>query len=256
MIGLYDLHCHLLPGIDDGAKTPEISMALIEKEVRDGAKGLCFTPHFYYERTALDDFVKAREKAFFVMTERVRNEGVQIDMKCGAEVYFTQALPSLDLRQLAIEGTDYILIELPTSHRPHGVGKVLFEIEQQGYIPILAHVERYDYLENDPTVLYDWVRGGALAQINAASLLRSGRSAAMVRKYIKWNLVHLVCSDAHSPEHRPVNLRDGLDTLDAPTRKLLARNAKKIYRGDIPDMSCEPLKPKKFLGRWVASYTE
>lgn len=247
---LIDLHCHILPGIDDGAKNIDMSMQLLQQELDSEVAGICFTPHFYYERTTLDEFVDNRHKAFAALLKEVRPSGMRLALKTGAEVYFTPALPSLDLKKLAIYDTDYILIELPTSFHPSGIEELLFEVQQQGFIPILAHVERYPYVTENPTLLYDWVTGGALAQVNASGLIRGGYTAKLVQKYIDWNLVHLLCSDAHHPEKRPANLGPGFQTLPAKIQKRFQENAVNVFLGnDI--QAVEPVKPRYRFGHWA-----
>ena len=157
---LVDLHCHILPGIDDGAKNIEMSMQLLDQELDSDAAGICFTPHFYYERTSIEEFTANRHKAFVELVEQVKLHKIPLALKAGAEVYFTPALPSLDLKKLAFSGTNYILIELPTSFHPSGIEDVLYDVMQQGFVPILAHVERYPYVTENPTLLYDWVSNG------------------------------------------------------------------------------------------------
>ena len=247
---LIDLHCHILPGIDDGAKNIDMSMQLLQQELDSEVAGICFTPHFYYERMTLEEFVTNRRKAFAALMERVRPSGMRLALKTGAEVYFTPALPSLDLKKLAIYDTDYILIELPTSFHPSGIEDLLYEVQQQGYIPILAHVERYPYVTENPTLLYDWVTGGALAQVNASGLVRGGYTAKLVQRYIDWNLVHLVCTDAHHPEKRPANLGPGFGTLSPKIQKRFQENAVNVFLGnDIH--AVEPIKPKYRFGHWT-----
>lgn len=246
---LIDLHCHILPGIDDGAKNLDMSMQLLQQELRDDVAGICFTPHFYYERTTVEEFLANRRRAFSLLAEQLRLSGMNLAVKTGAEVYFTPALPSLDLKKLAFYGTDYILIELPTTFHPSGIEELLFEVQQQGYIPILAHVERYPYVTENPGLLYDWVSGGALAQINASGLVRNGHTAKLLQKYIDWNLVHLLCSDAHHPEKRPVQLKAGFDALPVKVQKYFQQNAINVFLGnDVRQL--EPVQPRYRFGRW------
>lgn len=178
---LVDLHCHLLPGIDDGAKDIGMTLALLRQELADGAAGLVFTPHFYYERTTLEEFAAKRKAALRQTAEAVRREGLPLAAKAGAEVYYTPVLPTLDLSQLCFAGTRYLLIELPTTFHPSGIEDTLYAVQQQGYTPILAHVERYPYVTEDPTLLYRWVAAGALAQVNAAGLIRGGHTAKLLQ---------------------------------------------------------------------------
>ena len=223
---LVDLHCHILPGIDDGAKNLDVSMSLIQKEMEDGVVGIVFTPHFHYERITLDAFVQQRKMAF------------------------TTALASLDLSKLAFAGSRYILIEFPTSIHPGGIEDTLFAVQNRGYTPILAHVERYPYVTEDPTLLYRWVSSGALAQINASGLVRGGHTAKWLHKLLDWNLVHLMCSDCHSVTTRPPNLKDGMAQISSSTAKLLQKNAIDVYLNKEISIK-EPIEPKFRFGRWV-----
>lgn len=246
---LVDLHCHILPGIDDGAKNIEMSMQLLQQELDSGVVGICFTPHFYYERTTIDEFVANRRKAFSTLVEPIKQNNIQLALKTGAEVYFTPALPSLDLRKLAFYGTDYILIELPTSFHPSGIEDVLFEVQQQGFIPIIAHVERYPYITENPTLLYDWVSSGALAQINASGLIRGGHTAKLLQKYIDWKLVHLMCTDAHHPEKRPAHLMAGFEKLSPSMQKRFQKNSVRVFLGKDLEIE-DPIQPRYRFGHW------
>ena len=149
---LVDLHCHILPGIDDGARDLNISMALLRKEIQDGVAGIVFTPHFHYERISVEDFAAKRRAAFLQVAKAAKETGLPLAAKLGAEVYFTTALPSLDLRALAFAKSNYILIEFPTTCHPAGIDETLYAVRQRGYTPILAHVERYPFVTEDPAV--------------------------------------------------------------------------------------------------------
>jgi protein-tyrosine phosphatase len=168
----------------------------------------------------------------------------------GAEVFYSTALPSLDLRQLAFAGSNYILIEFPTTMHPPGIDETLYAIRAQGYTPILAHVERYPFVTEDPTLLYNWVCDGCLAQINATGLIRDGHTAKWLHKLIEWNLVHILCSDCHHPVKRPPNLAEGFAHLPDRVARRMQRNAIDIYLGD--DLRPpEPTKPIYRFGHWV-----
>ena len=129
---LVELHCHILPGIDDGAKDLDMSMSLIRKELQDGAAGIVFTPHFHYERISVEQFTARRKAAFLQVSAACKAEGLRLAGKMGAEVFYSTALPSLDLRQLAFAGSNYILIEFPTTMHPPGIDETLYAIRAQG----------------------------------------------------------------------------------------------------------------------------
>lgn len=164
---LVDLHCHILPGIDDGARDLNISMALLRKEIQDGVAGIVFTPHFHYERISVENFAAKRRAAFLQVAKAAKETACRWrPVGCGGVLYNGSA--SLDLRALALPKSNYILIEFPTTCHPAGIDETLYAVRQRGYTPILAHVERYPFVTEDPTLLYNWVSEGCLAQINAS----------------------------------------------------------------------------------------
>ena len=220
------------------------------KELQDGAAGIVFTPHFHYERISVEQFTARRKAAFLQVSAACKAEGLRLAGKMGAEVFYSTALPSLDLRQLAFAGSNYILIEFPTTMHPPGIDETLYAIRAQGYTPILAHVERYPFVTEDPTLLYNWVCDGCLAQINATGLIRDGHTAKWLHKLIEWNLVHILCSDCHHPVKRPPNLAEGFAHLPDKVARRMQRNAIDIYLGD--DLRPpEPTKPVYRFGHWV-----
>ena len=112
---MVDLHCHILPGIDDGAKTTDISLEMLRLQKEQDVKKIAFTPHLKLDETTYEDFLKSREgsrKTLFSLPEyKEITDGLEI--KTGAEVYFSLGILNYDLEPLCYEGTDYILIELP-----------------------------------------------------------------------------------------------------------------------------------------------
>lgn len=247
---LIDLHCHLLPGIDDGAKDLDMTMTMLRKEQEDGVDAVVFTPHFYYERMSLEKFAHHRAKAYRQTASACRKAGIQVAARLGAEVFFTPALPSLDLSVLAFSGTRYLLMELPTTHCPAGVEDVLFALQQQGYTPILAHVERYPYVTENPMLLYNWVTSGAIAQINGSGLVRGGQTARLLHKYIQWNLVHLLCTDAHNMNTRQPNLRQAHESLPEAHSRRFKENGEAVF-WDRPLIPEEPVQPRYRFGQWI-----
>jgi len=247
---LVDLHCHILPGIDDGAKNVDMSLELLRAHEADGVKAVMFTPHFHYERITVEEFAVRRRTAYLTLARACKDAGVQVAGKLGSEVYFTPALPSLDLSVLGFAGTRYLLMELPTTYHPSGIEETLYGIMQRGYTPILAHVERYPYVTEKPDLLYDWVTMGALAQVNTAGLIRGGHTARLIQRYLKWNLVHLLCTDAHHPQHRPANLKAAHEVLPPDVSRYFMQNGEDVFWGRdlrIP----EPHQPRYRFGQWV-----
>lgn len=242
-----DLHTHILPGMDDGPKSLTDAMALVERAAIQGVDHIALTSHFSCENESVEDFLARREMAFSALREACPKE---LTLKRGCEVYFSPLLLTENAEELCLEGTKVLLLELPVLQKPAFLREVLRALVQKGITPLIAHVERYQYVAQDPGILADWVELGALIQVNAQSVLDGG----LARRLIKWGLCHIVASDAHSIRHRPVNLRAALDTvakaLGAEKARELEGNAADLFAGRtvIPG----PYRmPKKVMGFWL-----
>ena len=242
-----DLHTHILPGMDDGPKTLADAMALVERAAIQGVDHIALTSHFHCENESVEAYLARREIAFSALREVCPRE---LSLKRGCEVYFSPRLLTENVEALCLEGTKVLLLELPVLQKPAFLREVLTALSQKGITPLIAHVERYQYVAQDPRILAVWVELGALIQVNAQSILDWG----LARKLIKWGLCHVVASDAHLIRHRPVNLRPALDTvsksLGAEKARELEANAADLFSGRrvVPG----PYRmPKKFLGFWL-----
>ena len=242
-----DLHTHILPGMDDGPKSLPDAIALLERAAIQGVDCIALTSHFHCENESVEAFLARREIAFSALREACPRE---LSLKRGCEVYFSPRLLTENAEVLCLEGTKVLLLELPVLQKPAFLREVLTALVQKGITPLIAHVERYQYVAQDPVILADWVELGALIQVNAQSVLDGG----LARKLIKWGLCHIVASDAHSIRHRPVNLRAALDTvtkaLGVEKTGELERNAANLFSGRtvVPG----PYRvPKKVMGFWI-----
>ena len=163
-----DLHCHILPGIDDGAKDTAVSLELLRREYEDGVRNIAFTSHFNSERTTVEAFTAKRQAAFEQLTAALEGQPMQFDFKLGAEVFFSPGLCELDTRALCMGDTAYLLLEFPTTHKPHFIRQTLYQLQQQGIVPLIAHIERYPHsavrLGGRRCLCTDQCRGTAGAQ--------------------------------------------------------------------------------------------
>ena len=244
---MFDLHCHILPGMDDGARNAAVSRALLERERADGVKGVVFTPHFYAERESAERFLRRREAAAQAAAPLCETVGMR--WRVGAEVAYTPFLADMEPERFAFSGTPYLLLELPFLFEPPDVEGLIARLVSGGLTPILAHIERYSYIAEDPARLYRWVRSGALAQVNASWLLESRQSVRCVRQLDRWGLVHLAASDTHSEHRRPPELAAGLGCLPDALADRLRRNAAAVFAGE-PLSLPEPTEPVQRFGRW------
>lgn len=249
---LIDMHCHILPGIDDGAKNIEEAVKLLTEQQKQNVKKIVFTPHFHIERISIENFIRARTKSYQDLMNTPEVQDMDIQFKCGAEVFFSNKLIHEDIEKLCFEDTSYLLIEFPTNEKPYGLTYTLTDIINRGITPILAHIERYPYFTEDPVKLYDLIGKGCIAQINAGAVLEGKNSIAM--KYIKWELAQIVCSDCHSIDRRPPNLKEGMEFIEkiygTSYADWMIKNSSNIFKDQYIDMPVIK-KPKKFLGRWL-----
>ena len=248
-----DLHTHVLPHLDDGAKDEATARALLQAEVEQGVKNIVLTPHFYGKRHSPAQFLEKRNKIF----EKIKADIPQnLQVRLGAEVHFTGInVPKYsELCKLAIEGTKYILLELPfTSKWTYELTSILAEfVEETEYTPIIAHVERYHEVLKNPALVTDFVEMGCLIQVNAEAFIN-----ALSRKFafalMRHGLVHCLGSDTHDLELRVPNLAEAKAIVDEAGYTQEWEQAQTIMQQILAGekVKIPAYSPvKKFLGRY------
>ena len=205
-MSITDVHCHILPGIDDGSKDLDMSIQMLYEEHRQGVNNIVFTPHFYVDSMSLDDFVQRRDEAFRLVLPVCEDLGINV--KTGAEVKLSPALFDTDLSSLAFDGTRYILTEWPFDFYPPWGDEMIEHIIEQGYTPIFAHIERYGYMMKNPFMIRDYIKQGCLIQANAHAYL--GHHARPMFSLLKSGAIHLLGSDAHNMDSRRPDMESGI----------------------------------------------
>lgn len=199
---MIDIHTHILPHIDDGAKDTDTSAAMLKAEWEQGVNAVVLTSHYYGKKRSPKDFVEKRGELFARIKPRIP-EGMNVLL--GAEVHFTgvNVANFEELCLLAIEGTKYILIEFPfTSVWERSLLDRLSDfIYETEYTPIIAHAERYPEVQKNPALVTELVQLGCLIQVNASSFLDK-REKKLAFALLKHGLVHCLGSDAHDTEQR------------------------------------------------------
>lgn len=141
---------------------------------------------------------------------------------------------------------------LPTS--PHFIRQTFALLQEQGVLPLIAHIERYPYVLEDPTLLYNWVAAGAYVQINAGALLDSPKLRRTLCKFISWQLVHVISTDTHSLDKRPPRMAEAAAVLEKElgreTASKLLQNGDALFDDEELDVFT-PRRPKKFLNFWM-----
>lgn len=196
----YDMHSHILPGVDDGAGSVKTSLKLINMLVNDGVMNISLTPHFYTNQESLEDFLVKRNNAF---EELKNNIPKNVSLCLGAEVYVTQFLfNNLDLSPICYGASKYILSEFPYHmYFDSDSADLLFRIKDNyGLIPVIPHVERYENLFSDEKTLEELVKSGIVIQTNVSSFTGFLQKRRLI-KYINNGLIHILGTDSHSVNH-------------------------------------------------------
>jgi protein-tyrosine phosphatase len=216
---MIDMHCHVLPGIDDGPEDLEGSLALAREAVANGIEKIVATPHvsWRYENDSTTIALAAER----LRTELAAHE-IALELLAGAEVALTRApeLPGAERSALQLGDGPWILLEPPFSSVVLGLEEMVGELEDEGHRVLLAHPERCVAFHRDTRTLETLVNGGALVSVTADSLV--GRFGAQVRSFalelLEAEMVHNVASDAHDVEKRRPSIaaeleRAGLEPL-------------------------------------------
>lgn len=208
---LVETHCHIIPGIDDGAQDVQTSLKMIAKLQEQGAKKIILTPHYYSDTISLDDFLRARDKAFNELIKALPSGSPTLIP--AAEVYISDyVFNNKSLDELKIGNSNYILIEhaFSSSFSQKNYDRLMNLYCDYGAKPILAHIERYPALMGDIDKLRDYIEMGCLTQVNISSFADSPRGVR--KKLIKMlnnGYIHLIGSDAHNLSSRPPEYSDG-----------------------------------------------
>ncbi|PLX81381.1 MAG: capsular biosynthesis protein [Desulfuromonas sp.] len=203
---MIDIHCHILPGIDDGPDDLATSLEMVRKAAEDGTRQLFATPHV----TEFGPDPQTISTACTSLQEEVDKAGIPLQLHFGADVPSSLGPAGCKLYPLA--GSRYHLLEFPHSHLPADAEQLIFFVVTSGLIPIITHPERNRSLIADPDRLEPLVAAGGLVQVTAASLLGSfgPDSRACSRMFLRHGLVHFLASDGHDPYLRPPVMSAGV----------------------------------------------
>ncbi len=214
---ILDLHTHILPGVDDGAQTLEDSLQMLRNAAASQVAAVVATPHCnvvpYWENYDTPDF---RQK-LLELRRRAAQEQIPVQIIAGAEVRVTEDLPLLlrEKRVMSLNAGRYVLTEFLPWTVPEAFEDMLLRILEEGYIPLVAHPERYDAVAREPELVASWLQKGCHIQLTGGSLLgKYGPSARKAAQYLlRRDLVACVASDAHGVKHRTNFLMDVYDHL-------------------------------------------
>ena len=237
---MIDLHTHVLPGVDDGSRSMKESLELLTMAADSGVEILVATPHCNIP-DVFDNYVSPElEDLFRKLDEARKNAGIPIRLLRGMEIFATPELPQLlrDRRVWTLNGTKYFLMEFAFDEDPDYCSRILRRCRELGFWPIVAHPERYYFLQEDLQLAFEWCVEGYGLQLNKGSLLGRFGSAPQrtAELLLQHGLAACVASDAHNPKRRSTNMLDVRGLLleeygEAYMRLLLEENPKRILDG-------------------------
>ena len=228
-----DIHTHILPGIDDGPKTAEESLDMLLMQQKQGVTDVVLTPHFLLSHESVEDFLAKRDVSFKMLMEKIKESGLNLNIKLhlGAEVRYDPNLIYSDIFKLCIGNTSYLLLELAGSY-PFNFEQTIQWLVSRGVTPVLAHVERYDYLVSNKKLLQELLYSGVVLQCNSSSLKNVGY-ARRVKKLIKQGYAQVLASDAHNTVTRPPELVNGLCAVPKFSQALISNSLKIVENKTI-----------------------
>lgn len=242
---LTDLHTHILPQVDDGAKDLEMSCAMLRRQKESGVDRVMLTPHFYPLREEFDEFILRRQQSFELLMQ-AWDEAVMPQIQLGAEVRYSADLLKVDLDQLTLGGSEYLLLELSDQRLPAHLGNVVDQMLMKGITPVLAHVERCSYFRKEPDRLLKLIEIGALAQVSA-NALQEKKDKRFARACLENGLAHVIASDAHNLTQRIPCLGDVAEKQDVDMIQQAELFAGAIWEHKaVPVVAAGPIKKGLF----------
>lgn len=256
---MIDLHNHILPGIDDGAKTMEESIDIVKKAVNVGVTDIIVTPHFILNSSYETELEKEKE-LLYKLQEELKREKVEVNLYLGNEVFVENNLLDLlkENRFATLNNSRYLLFELPMNNYYRGINELLFKLKSNGIIPVIAHPERYLYVQKNPNLAIDLLARGALLQLDVGSLYgKHGKYAKSTFKLlVKHHAMSLIATDTH---HSKDTLYDNFAKSVKDLEKLISKeeihriiyeNPRKIIENsEISQLDTTPIK-KTIFNRW------
>lgn len=208
MQGIFDIHCHILPGVDDGSGSMEETLQLLKTEYEDGVRSIIFTPHF--RRKMFEPDMERVYEAFARTQEEAAKIADDLNLYLGCEFHANSEMAEILKRgeRPTMAGSRYVLTEFKESAEYSYIRERIRTLQSSGYRPIIAHAERIECLRKDVTRIEELVDAGVRIQINANSIIGADGFAIkrFCRKLMKLDCIHFVGTDAHDIRERVPNM--------------------------------------------------
>lgn len=223
-----DIHCHIMPGVDDGSPDLATSLEMLRIADKDGITHIILTPHHkpMHHNVSPEHNVAYRKK----LQEAATEAGIKAKLFSGNEIYYSDETMEelIDGKICSLAGSDYVLVEFHPTNPFKAIQNAAGRVQAAGFIPIIAHVERYSDIVSHPARVRDLIQMGCFIQVNASSVMgKYGFGIAhFTKKLLKEELVHFIASDAHDTGRRAPYL---LDCRNYVERKFGEDYGKKLF---------------------------
>lgn len=251
---MIDFHCHIIYGVDDGAKSLEESLNMIDEAKRAGFTEIILTPHYiseYYETNAMGIKKILEELQSYCQSKEIK-------LHQASEIYAYEDMASLLEQKKAsnIGNTRYVLFELPRNNEILDISPMIYNLLEHKYIPVIAHPERYSYIQKNPNKVISWIEDGALLQANFASIIGIyGKDAKnTLIKMLKHDMIHFFGTDCHRQQSIYLKMPEILSELkkvlsENEIYKLTTKNAEEILNGNILEVPEPQIIKESFFGK-------
>ena len=251
---MIDFHNHILPNVDDGPKTIEESLSMLTKAAEQGISDVVNTVHFQHPKMDNKNvdihFLKSKVEE---LQNLINHKKINIKIHLSAEVFYLPNLSNIIENSLVTLGNGkYMLIEFSSNIFPFGYEDEIFKLQSNGVTPIIAHPERYRFVQKDIKILKSWIDRGYIIQIDAGSIL--GHFGTKIKKItiqmINNGFIHLIGSDAHNNKKRNFCLAEAYSYLEKNMSNdlvnQLKNNSMNLLNGNKIDLEITDYNKNKF----------
>lgn len=238
---MIDIHTHILPGLDDGARNMEDSLDMAQLALRSGVHTLIATSHAntggFFREYHIDEYLRRLDE----FRNALKEEDMPLRVLSGMEIYMTNEVPEMikEGRLLSLNHTNYFLMEFSFGIEAEEMDEMLDDVMDLGVIPVIAHPERYHCVQESARGIFEWMQRGCLTQVNRGSIF--GKFGTEVKRCVdhllQRNMVTCIASDAHKPYERTTYMADIKEYMENEysfeySKKLLYDNPKRILEGE------------------------
>ncbi len=233
---IYDIHCHIIPEVDDGAASMEEALGMLEEEVRQGVECIVLTPHYRVRMFETpEEKILSRYEALCSEAKKLFPD-LTLKLGCEFHAHMDMEEDFKTRKHFTMAESDYILLEFSGRHMKSFIKERTMAVLDAGYIPIIAHIERYPAMTGDTEFIGELKDRGALMQVNADAILGADgmKVKNFCKKLLKNDLIDFVDSDAHSLTHRSVHIGECADHIakkhgEAVARRIFVENPQEIF---------------------------